>query len=356
MEMEKENRHIEPESSLFFKYIRNKASDAENEFIDAWLKENEENEKTLLQTARIFYEYRKNERIAGRDSLLAFDRVQKRIKGRIRKFWLKKFYVAAACLVGVIIMSSGLSYWKDTTITPMPQLITVQANAGMRTSLNLPDGTIAYLNSGSTLSYPVPYDKEERRVALTGEAYFKVAHDVDHPFVVSVSNDQMRVKVLGTEFNLQAYAEEGEIQTTLVNGLVSLEFRNKSGKVLEQKLIPSEKAIYNLLAGEVNIQKVNTLYDTAWMDGKLMFKDSPLPDVLKKLSYFYNVTFEVKDKIMESYCFTGTFKDKQLSQVLEYLKISSNVDYRIDQVTKDDSEKVERTRVVLWKRVKNKIY
>ena len=90
-------------------------------------------------------------------------------------------------------------------------MVTVRSNPGMRTSCNLPDGTVAYLNSGSTLIYPVPYDNDKRAVTLDGEGYFKVTHDPEKPFIVNVADGKMRVKVLGTEFNLQAYLGEGQI-------------------------------------------------------------------------------------------------------------------------------------------------
>lgn len=352
MEVENRNKMNEPDGSLLIRYISGTVSDREKQQIESWQNECETNERTVMQMARIYYEYRKNERISSRDSLRAFNNVQKRIKANRFRIRFRKAGLAAACLLGIFLLSSVLAYWMNRSGEPEVQTVTIMANAGMRTRLSLPDGTVACLNSGSSLSYPVPFDQTERRVILSGEAYFKVTHDREHPFVVSVSGDRMRVKVLGTEFNLQAYEGENEIQTTLVNGLVNLEFVNESGKIYEQQLHPSEKAIYDLGGRKVDIQLVNTLYDTAWMEGKLIFRDSPLPDVLKKLSYFYDVTFEVKDSVLESYCFTGTFKDRQLSQILDYLKISSNIDYQIIHAEADDSEKVERTKVILRKKNK----
>lgn len=125
--------------------------------------------------------------------------------------------------MGILILSTTISYWRQKGTGDEAQIVTVQANAGMRTHFNLPDGTVAYLNSGSVLSYPLHYDKKERRVTLTGEAYFKVTHNPEQPFIVSVANDRMRVKVLGTEFNLQSYNNESIVQTTLVSGAVHIE-------------------------------------------------------------------------------------------------------------------------------------
>lgn len=351
--MKKENIHIDrigPDESLLLNYIRKTASEEEIRLVENWLKQDAENEQVLLSLAGLDHALRTKKRIESRDPLAAYSKVQKRIALSQRKVWLNRIYLTAACFIGVLIMSTAIAYWMQEQEDVKTQMITVQANAGMRTHFDLPDGTVAYLNSGSILTYPCPYDKEERRVSLTGEAYFKVAHNPQQPFVVSVADDRMRVKVLGTEFNLQSYKDESVVQTTLVSGSVSLEMVKNGNVVSNTKLRPSEKAVYDIPSGIVSIANVNTDYDTAWKDGRLMFKDMPLPQVLKKLAYFYNVKFEVQDPVINSYCFTGIFENKQLSQVLDYLKISSQIDYTIKQMRSDDSLGVQYVTVVLEKK------
>ncbi|GGJ95020.1 FecR family protein [Parabacteroides faecis] len=348
--MEEENIHITdsgPEEVVLLKYIHDEVSEKERRWVECWLKEDETRNDILLQLASIDYALYTKQRIESRNSLEAYSKVEKHIRLRQTKKWIRCACFVAACFLGVLIFSTAISYWKWEPSKIEKQIITVRANAGMRTSLNLPDGTVAYLNSGTILSYPLSYDKKERRVTLTGEAYFKVAHNLEQPFIVSVANDRMRVKVLGTEFNLQSYEDEKIVQTTLVLGSVNIEMIEKGNVVSEVDLKPSEKAVYDVTSGIVSVAKVNTEYDTAWIDGRLMFKDMPLPEVLKKLAYFYNVRFEVKDSVINSYRFTGTFDNKQLSQVLDYLRISSRIQYTIDHIKLDDSLKVQHTTVVL---------
>lgn len=350
--MEKENRHIisnEPDETVLLKYISETASKEERIRVDDWLRDDEDRENVLLQLAAIDHALRTKERIASRNPLDAFSKVKRRIKLSQRKYWIDRAYLAAACFLGVLILSTAISYWTQKGIGGETQIVTVQANAGMRTHFNLPDGTVAYLNSGSVLSYPLHYDKKERRVTLTGEAYFKVTHNPEQPFIVSVANDRMRVKVLGTEFNLQSYKNENIVQTTLVSGSVNIEAVRKGDIVSNIKLKPSERAVYDISSGSVSIASVNTEYDTAWKEGRLMFKDMPIPQVLKKLSYFYNVRFDVKDSVINTYRFTGTFENKLLSQILDYLKISSQIDYTIKQMTSDDSSGIQNETVILKK-------
>lgn len=351
--MEEVKAHMagkEPEGAAILRYIRGTASEEETVRVESWMQETDENEKTVQQFARIYHASTTQERILARDPEAAYNKVRNQIRQRTRKTRLSRVYMAAACFIGVLILSSVISYWKPAVTVPTTQLITVQANAGMRTHLSLPDGTVAYLNSGSTLSYPLPYDKKERKVMLSGEAYFKVAHNEEQPFIVSVMNDKMRVKVLGTEFNLQAYEDDNSIRTTLVTGLINLEIKDPNGKLHKQQLTPSQRATYHYLNGEIELEQVNTAYETAWIDGRLMFKNCPLPEVLKKLSHFYNVRFDLKDPIIETYCFTGTFKNKQLPQVLDYLKISSKIDYKINYADVDDSKGIQQTLIMLYKK------
>lgn len=348
--MEEQRKHIEePAASLLLAYVRETASAEECRIVENWLKDNDENEQTLLQIARIYHVQYTHRRIEQRDSLKAFEQVKEQIRRRV---WQKNIYrisVAVACIAVGFFLSNFLSWWNITRPEPEAQMVTVCSNPGMRTSCQLPDGTMAYLNSGSTLIYPALYDKDKRAVTLDGEGYFKVARDPGKPFIVSVADGKMRVKVLGTEFNLQAYKEEGMVQTTLVSGSVSIDIL-KSGKIVSgTNLKPSERAVFEISSGKVSIVTVNTEYDTAWKDGRLMFKDTPISQVLRRLSYFYNVRFDVRDSVINTYCFTGTFQNKQLAQILDYLKISSQIDYTIQQIISDDSSGIQYETVVLDK-------
>ena len=332
--MKTENRHInfqEPEGMMLLRYIKDTASNEEKSYIEAWLEADENNKRILLQTARIYYTKNAMERIASRNPLIAYEKLEQRLAKRTRLYWLKRFSVAAACIIAIIGLSTLFSHRKADSEFGDPQIITLQANAGVRTRFNLPDGTVVYLNSGSVLSYPMSYDQKERKVYLSGEAYFKVTHNEKQPF------------------NIQAYGDENIISTTLVTGSVNLEVKNKSGNVSHRTLLPSEKAICNLDKEEISVMKINTMYETAWMDGKLMFKDTPLPEALKKLSYYYNVEFVIQDAEIKSYCLTGILDNRLLSQTLDYLRISSNIDYRIEDMKTDDSKGTNRTRVILWK-------
>lgn len=336
-------------ATILLDYIRGLSSSEARAEVELWLRTDEANEEILLDTSSIFYALQTEKRIAARDPLQAFERVMQRRKNRERKLWLNRVLATAACIAGVMFFSTMLNFWKHENIKPQPQIITVESNAGMRSHFNLPDGTEVYLNSGSSISYPLPYDGDKRRVELNGEAYFKVVHNPKKPFIVAVCDNIQELEVLGTEFNLQAYENESIIKTTLVKGSVSLLLKNSKGERYEQILRASEKAVYDITTGEVSVSIVDTEYETAWKEGKLMFKNDPMPEILKKLSSFYDVEFEIRDKIVETYRFTGTFEKRQLFQILNYLKLSSNIDFRNNQESEDGKLGVKYTVVTSQK-------
>ncbi|MDH6305452.1 transmembrane sensor [Parabacteroides sp. PF5-5] len=331
-------------------YIQGNATAAETTAIEEWLKLDPSHEEELLQIAHIYYAQRAKDRIDARDPLLVFRKIEQKIRGRKRRIWLNRIAVAAACIAGVIILSTVLS--KQTVHTPevTPQLITIQSNPGMRTYFNLPDNSMVYLNAGSTVSYTIPFQDSKRAVSLSGEAYFKVTPDAERPFIVNTFDNKMSVKVLGTEFNVEAYSSDQTAYTTLVEGKVSILLQNENGVTTEHLLKPSQKGTYNLKTNSFQVKDANTELETGWMNGKVIFKDTPLPEVLRKLSHFYDVEFQVTDKVIETYLFTGTFNNRQLGQVLEYLKISSGIEYSFTRVDKDDSEGINRQKIILRKK------
>ena len=274
---------ISLDTALLFKYFRGLTTGEERKRVEDWMQISEENEKTVLQAARIFYISQTSERILSRNSIEAYKKVQKRIDKRKKKIRLYEISIVAACFVGLLVISTAISFLLRKSSVLAPQQITVCANGGVRTSLDLPDGSIAYLNSGSTLSYPSSYDAEERKVTLVGEAYFSVKHDPAHPFIVSVSHDRLRVKVLGTEFNVRAYSNLPSA-TTLVNGRVLI--RDKGAKVV---LKAGEQAVKGKNGEGMVVRAVDVAPYIAWKQGYFLFENERLEDILNELARWYNV-------------------------------------------------------------------
>lgn len=327
--MEQEDKlHTDiPDESLLIRYINEEITDNEKVWIESWIEEDTDNEKILTQLALLYHAYKTQERIKYRDAHTPFQKVQDKIRAKSRRIFLRRIAVVASLIFGLAGLGALLAQFLNLKEQHAPSMITIHSNNNSRSQFTLPDGTEVYLNSRTTLIYPSYYQGNERKVTLKeGEAYFKVAHNADRPFIVNVADSKYNIKVLGTEFNLQAYEEDKIIQTTLVKGSVLI---NIEGKEAKTTLKPSQKAVYSLHSNQLEIFTANTDRETDWIYDRLVFRQTPIKEVLDCLSRFYDVEFDVKNDIIYKYTFTGTFENKPLFQVLDYMKISSNITYII---------------------------
>ncbi len=154
---------------------------------------------------------------------------------------------------------------------------------GQRYSLRLPDGTMVTLNAGASLEFPSGFTGQNREVKLLGEAYFEVAPDKQHPFVVNIPG--LKVTALGTAFNVQAYDTEDLFKTTLVNGRVAIE--DTSGRVSFLK--PGEQATYARNSGQLNVRPVDINLYTAWKENYFLFRETPLETIMQSVGHWYGM-------------------------------------------------------------------
>ena len=241
--------------------------------------------------------------------------------------------VAAILLLPLLILSAYLYFKPASQIAETYQELFTPY--GTWSVVNLPDGSKVWLNANSELRYLSDFNADTRTVELTGQGYFEVTKNAHKPFIVKADKDYS-VEVLGTSFNVSAYKDESMIETTLVEGSVKLNVVS-GGKRMTQMLKPNEKAEYQKGAGKIKVFGVNTEYDTAWKNGEIIFRNHPMDKVLKTLERHYHVVFEVKDNEILKSIITARFKDEQLPQVLEYLKLASGIQYAIHKPTVKDS-------------------
>jgi len=160
---------------------------------------------------------------------------------------------------------------------------------GKTFNIFLSDGTKVFLNSGTSLKYPVNFGKSKNReVFLVGEAYFEVSKDAIHPFIVNAN--QMNIKVLGTKFNVSSYTDDSEINTVLVEGSVSLS--NDSSPKEESMLKPGFKGSWDKTQSKIVLEKVDTRIYTEWMNGDVIFRNATFEEMTKKLERNYNVKIQ----------------------------------------------------------------
>ena len=170
----------------------------------------------------------------------------------------------------------------------------VRAAYGTRTRIELPDGTIVRLNSGSTLKFPTTFDNSKTRlVYLSGEGNFKVAKNAQQPFIVDIN--KLQVRVLGTTFNVDAYPGNAAITVALVEGKILLQHtcKDKVSDLMEMK--PNQVAFFKPSENKIQWKTESDLTKyTAWTDGKIVFSNDPVITVIQKLENWYNVDIELR--------------------------------------------------------------
>ncbi|HJA13860.1 MAG TPA: FecR domain-containing protein [Candidatus Butyricimonas faecavium] len=187
-------------------------------------------------------------------------------------------------------------------------------------SLELSDGTIVWLNAESELSYPVKFKGDERKVEVKGEAYFEVVKNPDKPFIVKTNG--MEIRVLGTSFNVRAYAGEVQ-QTTLIEGCVEVVYGEQQVKVT-----PGYQVV--LVDNCLEVQKVDTYVCMGWKNGLFVFDDHPLVEVLRELERWYDVQIEVKDEKIKQLKFTSDIpRYKNIRKVLDIIELAVCVSFEV---------------------------
>ena len=201
---------------------------------------------------------------------------------------------------------------------------TINVPYGGTYTVELCDGTKVYLNSGTTLEFPSRFDGKVRSVILKGEAYFDVARNVSKPFVVEV--DEMKVKVLGTSFNVKSYVDEPGVYTTLVEGSVAI---LRDGQT-EKKIKPGEQAYYNKGVGTLSIAEVDVNEFTSWKDGLFYFKDIALEEILRIVSRWYDLEVFYMNQGAKSVIYSGKLPMySSVEDVLRKFEISGDVRFEL---------------------------
>lgn len=190
---------------------------------------------------------------------------------------------------------------------------------GNQSKLILSDNTVVWLNAGSRLVYPTFFNGKTREVLLFGEAFFEVSKNAEKPFIVKTSD--IEIKVLGTQFNVSAYAEDKVIQTVLKEGSVAI--RQNSASFFDKEIVlkPNQMASFSKSSNETMLYDVDASYYTLWTKGLLSFDDVDFNRILKKVERFYNISVNFSEPIMGTIRISGKLDLKQSrDEVLEYLE------------------------------------
>ena len=338
---------MEYRNRLIDRYLRNVLNKREKEDFFNLIKEDASfKEEYFLQKDKYDYSYMKNNSTLFDTNMewnivdhLISKNNSKTTKSRLKvlelfPIWLK---VAAIVIIGFGLgwsgkfLISGLN--KDNS---KAYVITVPR--GQQSKISLTDGTIVWINSHSEIKIPANFSINNRKLSLVGEAYFKVVKNSNSPFLVN-TND-LKVKVLGTSFNVRAYSEEKRIITTLEEGKVKL-ISDKEKRII----LPGEQLSYNKVTKSMKKLHVTTKYYTSWKDGKLYMNNMSFEELVYMLEIWYDYKFIYNKKDFINSHFTGVIKrEKDLKYIL-------NIIYQVIPITYNINE--DKNEILITKLKKN---
>ena len=228
----------------------------------------------------------------------------------------------AAAIVLPICIAFFTYYLIDSSQTVGAPFI-VKADKGDKATIELPDGTNVVLNSASQLSYLNNFGENVRRVQLNGEAYFKVAHDEKHAFIVQIGD--LEVKALGTSFNVSAYEDAKDVTVVLLEGKVGV-YAQKMSHIMK----PGDKIEYNKATHKITATQVHPNDYIEWTKGNMYFEKESLENIMKTLSRIYDVEIRFDSNKLPNEYFTGTIPGGGIQNALNILMLTSPFYYEMD--------------------------
>lgn len=343
-------------NELIVKCLTRTATEEEWAALRHWIKESRENKEYFkeIQAGWIVSGKRK---VAGQfkaeEAWSEFSEKTFRKKVDFHRIFTRKmpvpvWSIAASWLVILMVGSMTAFYIAGKKRSGNDYTTEVLTPLGSKSQVVLPDGSKLWLNAGSKISYGSDFGKAERKVFLTGEAFFDVVTNPSKPF--SVYTSDLVVRAFGTRFNVKAYPDENTVTATLEQGKIDVQLLENLSKSIE--LQPNENIIYHKntaqieknvlepsmnLAGQVKpdnirveIQKnVKTVLYTSWKEDKWIIESEPLSSLVPKLERRYNIKIIFQDDELKKYKFSGTIRNETAEQILLALRLTAPLDYMI---------------------------
>jgi ferric-dicitrate binding protein FerR (iron transport regulator) len=265
-------------------------------------------------------------------------------------------------MAGILALTLGLWFFLQRdrpsptdalANTTIPEQFELTTRKGVKSKFMLPDGSQVWLNAGSKLTYGRHFGKENREVVLTGEGFFDVQKNIEKPFIITTSSVQ--IKVLGTAFNVKAYPEDGNTETSLIRGSIELTIKNRpNDKII---LSPNEKIIVENSASApfektrsdakkpvaltantlISIKKLkinpldSSVLETQWVENKLVFRDESFREIALRMERWYDVQIDIQDPSLEDERLSGIFTSETVTEALDALKESMSTPFRFNQ-------------------------
>lgn len=321
------NRKVE---ELLPGYLSDELSDKYRAIVEKWRIELPENEVLYSESLKAWEVLSLLNEMEQFNSFEALRRVNTKLSEPKPAIWWTTIQrIAAILLLPLLVYSGYLTIQKQTNGNGQEQVMLqkVCSRQGMVTQFALVDGTKVWLNSGSQLQFPNRFSGDKREVMLKGEAFFEVTKNEKQPFRVNAN--ELKVEVLGTSFDVVSFDSDTQSEVVLVTGNVALS--SEIGQIKKEygAMHSGQRAIYDKEKQKIFTEEVDVDKYIAWREGSLIFRDDAMEDVVKRLSRWFNVEITINDPEIKNYIYKATFRNENLTQVLNLLKLSAPIDYRI---------------------------
>lgn len=241
-----------------------------------------------------------------------------------------KVYQKVAAFLLIPILGIGILYWVSQYDQSVGQYTETIAPRGQKSQIVLADGTKVWLNSDTKIKYPGNFSRNQRDVYLDGEAFFEVSKNPHQPFVVHTS--MVNVKVIGTKFNVKAYADENQIETSLFEGKINLSMNSSSGSTVEKEVKPGQSFVYSMTDHQLVANRFPHDEINGWKKNQLIFKDDTFSNLVRKVERWYDVKVVYDEKQFNDRRLTvELYEGERLDRLMNIISLALSVDYKYEK-------------------------
>lgn len=324
--MNKINFNNHPDE-LITGYLNGDLEESRQKELEDWVSADDSHKKYFYEMTEVWLTIAAQTKSLGNKEAV-YQRVKERIKRKKKgkKLTLRMMQVAASLFTGILLLGAGFYFGKNNLREPIAYNVqTIEVPLGSRSKIVLADGTVAWLNAGSKLSYPTGFSNKERLVKLEGEGYFEVSPNTEVPFIVHTN--EISVKVLGTKFNVKAYGDEDQIEVILAEG--SVQFINNMNPSSSFLMKPEQQTVFSKQNGNVVVKQVSTSLANDWITGAHFFNEITFEQIARQLEKAFDVSFIFRNDNKRNLVFYGDFRsDDTLEDILEIMARGKKFKYK----------------------------
>lgn len=330
---------------LLSDYFSDRLSQKDCEAVEKWIGDSRENHDIALRHYKIWQSAACLSDDMDRKTENALKKTHRKMKIALWKSRILKIQKAASMLLLPLAIATGYYAYMYYNAYDC-DYVEVRTTTGMVSCITLPDSSKVWLNSNSSLRYPTRFIGRNRNVSLKGEAFFDVEKHRGRTFCVTAEG--MKIEVLGTEFNIEAYPDRGrELRTTLLSGSVGVTYCNATGQEQKDILSPGEQLSYNPERRTSTTRIVNPRTVSSWKDGHIILENTPLQEALRMIENRYNVKFLIRNNALLSNHYTGVFVDQSLDVILEHFKKTTKISFDKNITQVSDGETISGRQIII---------